>query len=80
MSTNECPNVFQGIQEGKLRYAILKIIDGEIKLDKVRQKCAHTRKCAICVQKGFQNVRAMCVRAAVFLGVRRAVAVSHVFG
>ena len=37
MSTNECQNVFQDIQEGKnLRYAILKIIDGEIKLDKVR--------------------------------------------
>jgi len=39
MSTNECQNVFQDIQEGKkLRYAILKIIDGEIKLDKVGER------------------------------------------
>ena len=29
--------------------------------------CAHTRMCAMCVRKGFQIVRAMCVRAAIFL-------------
>ena len=26
--------------------------------------CAHVRTCAMCVQKGFQSVRAMCVRVA----------------
>jgi hypothetical protein len=41
--------------------------------------CAHTSTCAMCVQKAFLNVRAMCVRAALLSGVRCAIAHLHIF-
>ncbi len=42
--TNECQNTYQAIQKDKkFRYAIFKIADGEICLDKVRK----TTKCAL---------------------------------
>ena len=59
MANIECQKVFQEIQEGKKRrYAILKITDGEINVEKVRIKIylGHTANLLKVLLPGFYKI------------------------